>query len=492
LHLDEKVGAPADASGRGRPVPPPEWDAEQGTSYAAHDFLERFCDVRWYGPTDLEMVCPKKATLAVVPKDVRRRPAFALRCGHVRPPMPIGRTLWNNPSPADLRLFWARLRAGGEPYACSHSFYGYYDRFWKKSPARPERFVEAHPEWFARGYEGRPPQMCYSSEGFIGQVVRDAGGYFDGRGAPPGARARGDFFALVPMDNNAWCKCPVCQARIHQDEKDHPHFTRGAASDYIFGFANAVARRVGAAHPGKYLSTLAYHDYAYYPRRTKLEPNISVMMCLHTRNWWAPSMKANDMKVYRAWVDNEKGRPLYVWAYYCFPEFWTQRKAFHCFPGFFAHTAARQIKMFARDGIRGISTGGGLGEQVDTYVSFKLFDDPSLDVEALLDEFFTRYYGPAAAPMKQMYLRIEKTYSDPAGYSEEVRKADRHFHQTEEMAWKYLGTADRMAALGKLMKQAEAAAQTDVQKQRVALFRQGVWEHMLEGRRRWTAKQKKK
>jgi len=26
---------------------------------------------------------------------------------------------------------------------------------------------------------------------------------------------------------------------------------------------------------------------------------------------------------------------------------------FHCFPGFFAHTLDRQIKMFARDGIRG-------------------------------------------------------------------------------------------------------------------------------------------
>lgn len=490
LHFDEGKASPGDSSGRIRAVAPPPWCDEQGTSYAAHDFLERFCDVRWYGPTDLEMVYPKKPTLAVAPKDIRRRPAFALRCGHVRNPMPMGKTLWNHPSGADLRLFWARLRAGGEPYACNHSFYGYYDRYWKKNPKYPERFVEAHPDWFAKGYPGRPPQMCFTNGDFVEQVVRDARDYFDGRGAPLGAQARGNFFALVPMDNNSWCKCPACQARIHQDEKDHPHFTRGAASDYVFGFANAVAREVAKTHPDKFLSTIAYHDYAYYPRSTRLAPNISVMMCLHTRNWWAPAMEANDMKVYRAWVDHEKGRPLYIWAYYCFPEFWTQRGQFHCFPGFFAHTAARQIKMFAADGIRGVSTGGGLGEQVDTYVSFKLFDDPSLDVDELLDEFFTRYYGAAAEPMRRMYLTIEQAYSNPANYSEEVRKSNRHFHQTEEMAWKYLGTARRMTELGELMRQAERAARTGVEKQRVALFRQGVWQHMLEGRRCWLAKQK--
>ena len=37
-------------------------------------------------------------------------------------------------------------------------------------------------------------------------------------------------------------------------------------------------------HPDKYLSTLAYSEYAYYPRKVHLEPNISVQMCLHARH----------------------------------------------------------------------------------------------------------------------------------------------------------------------------------------------------------------
>jgi hypothetical protein len=50
------------------------------------------------------------------------------------------------------------------------------------------------------------------------------------------------------------------------------------------------------------------------------------------------------------------------------------------------------------------------------------------------------------------------------------------------MAWGYLGTADRMAKLGALMKQAQAATQSSLEAQRVGLFEKGVWEYMLAGR----------
>jgi hypothetical protein len=165
--------------------------------------------------------------------------------------------------------------------------------------------------------------------------------------------------------------------------------------------------------------------------------------------------------------------------------------SWHSFPGFNAHTLDRQIKMFARDGIRGAYL-EGISSQIDTYVSLKLFDDPSLDIDALLDDFFTRYYGAAAAPLKRFYLRVEEIYSNPANYPAEVRK-DRYkqFHQTEEIAWKYLGTESRMAELGTLMDEATRLVGTDVEKQRVALFRRAVWDYMVEGRKKYLDKQAK-
>jgi len=475
---------------------------EQATSYAVHDFLERFCNIRWYGPGDSQMVFPKTATLVVEPREVRRRPAFAWRTMFPWTQFTMARELYNQPSDADLALFWRRLRAGGEAYACNHSLEGYYDRFWKQNPKCPDVFVAAHPDWFAQGYSeselegysGQPPQLCYSNQRLVDQVVTDARKYFDGEGAANGAEAAGKFFAMVPMDRGGrghWCKCPDCQSQLDQQRLAENSFdSNGSASDYWFAFVNKVARELAKSHPDKYISTLAYAGYSYYPRHAKLEPNVSVQMCLHTRNLWAPGMQQDELRWYQDWVSHEQGRPLYLWLYHCLPELHNvDGPLFRCFPGFHAHAVGEQFRAFARDGIRGAFI-EGVSDQVDAYVTVKLLDDPSLDVDTLLDEFFTRYYGPAAEPMKQFYLRVEDIYCNSANYPEEVQQnLKEDFFQTEEIAWKYLGTEARMAELGALMDEATRLAVGDVEKQRVDLFRKAVWDHMVEGRNQYLMKQ---
>jgi hypothetical protein len=463
---------------------PPMFD-EQATSYAVHDFLERFCNVRWFGPGELEMVTPTSATLAVEPKDVRRAPGFMYR--HPWGPQEIITNQWNHPSAAEIDLFFARLRSGGEKYQCNHSFDGYYDRFWRKNPKCPEVFAAPHRDWFTKNDNpdpnARPGQLCYSNPGLVAQVVADARRYFDGHQAEQGAKALGDYFGIVPMDNGGWCKCAECQAQMTPQRRQQA-FANGVVSDYYFTFVNKVAREVAKTHPGKYLATLAYYQFAYRPQRIILEPNVSVQMCLQARHVWAPGVRQNDMRFYRDWVDNNPGRRFYVWLYYNFPEYETYERG-HCFPGFSIHHLGRLIKMYARDGIRGAFL-NNTSEQVDLYITLRLFDDPSLDVDALLDEFFTRYYGAAGNALKRMYLRIEEIYSNPANYPEQVRTdLYEQFHQDLEMAWKYLGTAERMAELAAMMAEAEKAPGSAVEKQRVALFRKSVWDYMVQGRQQY-------
>lgn len=127
----------------------------------------------------------------------------------------------------------------------------------------------------------------------------------------------------------------------------------------------------------------------------------------------------------------------------------------------------------------------GLGEQLDFYLTMKLYDDPSPGVDGILTEFFTRYFGAAAAPMQEFYHRIEETYSDPRNYPAALIAEETQLHQTEELAWKQLGTEARMADLGKLIQQAESSARTDQEKLHVGLWKTGVWEHMLDGRRQY-------
>lgn len=482
LSFDEDSGAPRELSGRPRTTTPPSLDDDltpQATCYAVYDFLERFCDVRWYAPTELGMVFPTRATLEVAGADIRRQPTFEFR-HHA--PSGIGKAyvgLSARPTDEEQRLFVARRRLGGKNFMTNHSFYDFYDRFWEKNPQRPELFEGRRETYWAKGYAGKPPQLCYTSPQLIAQVVKDARAKLD---------AGADYVPLVPMDNDQQCRCANCQALLDKENKSR-QFSTGKASALFWSFANAVARELRQSHPDKFVGTIAYYDYAF-PPAFAIEPNILVGPCLHTRNWWAPSMERNDLAFYQGWVRKAPGRLHCVWLYQCFPDEIAEGNHFKPFPGFHAHTLSRQFQMFARDHVRGLFL-CGVASYIDGYLTFRSLDDPFFDVDRALDEFFTRYYGPAAAPMKQLYLSIEQTYMTPANYPETVQKEDLHCHQTEEMAWQYLGTAERMEAWEKLVAQAQAAASTAAQKQRVTMFVNSIWADMLRGRQDWQAKQKR-
>lgn len=471
LHCDEAAGLPRNSAGGLVGACPPGLYGENGTLYAVYDFLERFCQVRWYAPGEIGLVCPQSPTLAVRAADIQRAPAMIHRWitpGQLYMPGPPQAV-----SNHDATLWKLRMRIGGQAFWVCHSFEGYYDRF-----------LKTHPDWFAQGYSGRPPQMCYTNPEFIAQVVQDARDYFDGRGAKPGATALGDVFGLVPMDTCGWCKCPRCQAELNQAEAKNEQFTNGKASDYIHGFVNKVAREIHKTHPAKWIGALAYSDYGYYPVKERVEPNVIVQMCLHTRNWWCPSMEANDRRVVADWCDHDPSRPLYLWLYYCFPALQAQQSKFAYFPGYFAHTVVRQMQWYHDANTQGIFMEHSsefqesyLMDQLEFYVTLKLADDPTLDGNRLIDEFFERYYGAAAEPMKQLYCEIESTFSDPKNYPVDIQKSPAHQHQTKELAV-FLGTKERMARFADLLAQAKQAARTPEEQERVSLFERGQWERI--------------
>ncbi|MBM3502142.1 MAG: hypothetical protein FJX74_26110, partial [Armatimonadetes bacterium] len=191
------------------------WE-ERGTLDAVYDFLQRLCGVRWLSPTEGGTLLPESKTLAVPMRDLRRRPAFEFRDAigatgddplrydpytALWPEATEGYQQWEAAAYPALhvqydaggqylhakrmlaRLFLLRMRNGGKPVRCNHSLYGYYQRFWERSedPNAAKLFVERRPEMFAQGYEGEPPQMCYTSRALIEQLVQDARDYYDRR-----------------------------------------------------------------------------------------------------------------------------------------------------------------------------------------------------------------------------------------------------------------------------------------------------------------------
>jgi hypothetical protein len=466
---------------------------QQSTLYAVYDFLERFCGVRWYGPDLLNIVIPKDGPLLFEPCTIKRSPDMKYRDGTATFKWPMIKDQWFDADYDKIYLFLRRIRFGGEKWAANHSMMDYYWRFKKNDEANDEQkalFQEDRPDFFAVGYDTGlgSRQLCYTNPDLIRQVADDARNYFDGKKLLGHQTALGDYFAVVPMDNNQWCKCDNCQKMLAMDKENHnaEHFNSGTASHYLFNFVNSVAKEVYKTHPDKKIACLAYHVYAFKPDM-ELMPNLSVAPCLQIRNYWAPKIRKNEFRFYKEWVE-PRDRPVYLWNYSCFP---TERgviTGFNVFPGFNIHNQAQHIKMFVNDGVRGIFL-CGIGEQLDVYATFKLYNDVSLDIDELLDEFFRLYFGEKSGKMmKKFYCRIEEIYSSPQSYPENIRTQDMQFHQDAEQAWTVLGTQSRMDELGAYINGAYEYAENDIQRARVKSWDDGVWQYMLEGRKKYFEK----
>lgn len=474
IDYDQAVGR----SGRGSEgieLPGPLDD--QGTCYAAYDFLERFCDVRWYGPTPLGVVTPSSKTLAVPAGEVRRSPSLAHRYGEGGN-WPLVRAQWNKPNEAQSQLFYRRLRLGGEKWAGNHSFSSFERRFLK--PGEKNKLWErSRPDFFAVGWEqeGHWRQLCLTNPDLVQQVAQDARDYFDGKGLKGEQPACGDYFAVIPNDSDHWCKCEPCQAVLAPGKsRDVPgSFNTGTASDYVFGFVNAVAKEVGKTHPDKYIATLAYHVYAY-PPTFALEPNVAVAPCVITCYGYTKLID-NDKKFYAEWTA-EPGRRLHVWNYFHHPMEVAIMQGWNCFPSFMPDVITDWVRRYERDGVRGFYL-CGIGEQVDYYLYMQLAFNTQLDEKALIHEFFSRYFGAAGEPLERFYYRIS-----------EINREERRIGTSEEASWGRLGTEERMAELGALMERAVSLASTDLERRRVATWKEGVWDYMVQGRRLYVKKKR--
>lgn len=447
---------------------------DQGTCLAAYDFLERFCGVRWYGPAPLSVITPKRTTLTVAGADVQRSPALKHRSALHAGNWPFLRGQWGEFTQDQVRLHWRRMRQGGEPWAGNHTFH---------RNTIQDRFTD--PDYQSKNPKSNGSQLCYTHPKLISQVAQMARDFFDGKGTlPDGWKAAGNYFAIVPNDNMNLCTCPACTALLQgRAARRTGFFSSGEMSDYWFSFVNAVAREVRTTHPDKYIATLAYWAYAV-PPDFAVEPNVSVAPCLHTCYYPVhPAMKENDLRLYGEWQKQTKA-PMFLWVYYHHPMEPALIDRWKCFPHVMVHQTAQAMRMFIRDGVQGIFECGEQ-DQLEQYVMVKVWDDPDLDVDGVMNEFFGLYFGAAGGPMKQFYLRLEAIACDPANYPAPYLRRDGI--DWRKAAWERLGTAERMEELGRLVAQAGQQAATAEEKQRVALWRTALWEWMRQGREAYQA-----
>lgn len=469
------------------------------TPWAVYDFLEKYAGVRFYEFGDLGIAYRPQPSLTVELGDgYRRRPAMdAFR----RPYFGSRVTKFMGVSPRDERLLQMRWRGTLNFGAANHSVMGIWFRYYKpaNTPQEAKLFIESRPDYFAKGYEGKnapnclrrwnypgdadlPPQLCTSSEGpvdyFTDVAIRmSKGEKFKGSYAnTPIVKDMPFYFPVQEQDSGAWCQCDRCQGDPRLKSYLYRHFD----------WTSRIARRIAQTHPEIGVATLAYSDTLPYPNEIDLAPNLAVTICLGVQSWFHPGVYARQHGAYKDWVRQEAAkRPLAVWTYLLDPWGSAYPKGF--FPFVYPHHMGRFAKEFATDGIRGYFA-ESMPEQhaLEIYLLAKLADDPTLDPEALIDEYYDRYFGAAGPAMRNFADQLESVTYNITNQHEEVKcntpqMSYVHGFHHEKFNW-YVGTAERVRHFENLMKAADAAAVTPTERARVKRYRQRVWDQAVKGR----------
>jgi hypothetical protein len=388
---------------------------ERGSLNAVYEFL-RMQGVRWYLPDPLGEIVPKMADLALPSLDKTVRPDFAMRS-----PAQYFHLFAHEAATRDEVLWQLRLGLnhatdlmGDHEMSLGHGITPVHDR---------EEVKKAHPDYYGvfggkRDTEqfggGRP---CLSSEGLFQANVKYIRAMFDLYDAP--------VVSVMPQDGYATlCECPLCEGKGTPERG-----WEGQISDYVWGYVDRVAREVYKTHPNKKVSCLAYGGYMLTPTKiATLSPNLVVGIAQGRVNYPEPDTFYAGIR--KAWLDKmpEGSKHLWIWEYYLYG---TPRSPWIYMPVFFPHAIARDL-----GALKGISLGEfievyrqwdpGIGDlavtHLNLYVTARLWWDAGQDVDALLDEYYTLYYGPARNEMKAFIEYSEANYLDMGKKAEKIGK----------------------------------------------------------------------
>lgn len=365
---------------------------EAGTLYAVYHFLREFFGVRWFMPGELGEVVPKRKTISVNDMNMEKSPDFYYRMLY------IGLFDRN-----DEGVLWYRRAGFGAPFPVriNHSFY------------LMQKYYPAHPEYFALLKNGKRDHnttclkngnLCLSNPGLFRQYVDDICRYFD-------THPNQLVYAVVPNDHlDEICQCPECQAQADYDKPRN-----GRYSNYVWGFVNRVAKEVAKRHPDKLVGCIAYSQWRLLPDRVKkLEPNVAVMFCKSTAYHYSDVGRIRNDVLCPQWSKMTKN--FFTWDYYCWD---MDNPHLTGLPIFFSKWLDTEIKK-----LKGKSHGAFIEAEkrydfpypemnhLNIYLTGKLMWDADADINALLDDYYEKFYGPAAPEMKKFWTYAETLWTN--------------------------------------------------------------------------------
>lgn len=370
--------------------------SDLGTLFGVYELLERYFDVRWFMPGDIGEHIPKAATLRMGTVNITFKPSFAFRW--------VGTGEW-----ALHQRMNVRITAGGRDVGVKWQWH--FHTFSKLIPT--DKYYDEHPEYFALVNGKRvPKQLCTSNPDVVREVAENLIAVLD-------ANPDIEIITLSPNDGGGFCECERCAAL---DEPGRDWF--GKHSRRLAIFYNKVARLVKEKHPKVLIKVGAYASYCRPPLESSWRPedNLVFQLC-HLYFCHNHPLGSGLCKPGETYQPAEEFQPnqefckildewrrlcphLFVYEYYTIGGMARAK-----LPWPLLHTMRSDIPYYRDHGVKGFYT--QLGDDtwhrlgLNYYVAAKLCWNADLDVDALLDDYFDKFYGPAAEPMKDYFMAME-------------------------------------------------------------------------------------
>lgn len=352
-------------------------DRPRGTLYAVYTFLEDTVGCRWW--SSHEGYIPRKPDLEIPDIDTVYVPKLRCREAFYRG--------------AFDGVYAARSKCNGHfeqippEFGGHYSILGWCHTFYQILP--PEQYFANHPEWYSE-IEGKRTtenaQLCLTNEDMRAEFVKNALEWI--RKDPTSG-----IISISQNDCHGPCQCAKC--RTLQDEE-------GAASGPVIHFVNAVAEEIEKEFPDTLVETLAYSYTRQAPKFARPRENVLIRLCSIECSFSQPLETGPQNEAFQKDMRDWSGiaHQLYVWDY-------VTNFSNYLLPHPNLRVLAPNIRYFVNNKAAGLFEQGDAGCSISDFPELRawlfahLMWDPSRDDKALIAEFLSGYYGPAAEPVQQ-------------------------------------------------------------------------------------------
>ncbi len=392
-----------------------------GTLYGACTLLEEILNVRWFLPGEDEEYVEKRKDIAFPELHLLQEPAFNWR--------KLSQTSY--PGKAIASKTWAArkklqctsaftIRALTDPeqkdffdarIADQVNTSGGHLTFYLAVP--PQKYLKTNPEYFAL-VNGKRLQNnghhnthhCMSNETVQKMVADHICSLHEKHGK------RITYLFGAPDSDKDWCECPNCKALDDGEKLD--------VSRRFHLVSQKIAKMVYEKHPDANLEVWAYANYRSIPKGVQIDPRMRIYFCSHNRCFSHaiddPTCRRNVdiLSLINDWLMLNPRMRLYEYAH-CTPMHWSPLE----------HVLAKDLKTFQKMGIEGWKEEISFPDsdfprnQIPEFednpvhhalllysewlywnVASRLAWNPDLDVDEVIADIESKYYGKAFLPMQ--------------------------------------------------------------------------------------------